>query len=93
MQTPLTNNETQTSLDWQFQIPGNANRQPFHPPLQPPPRRPEGGGNDDGGGGCSVCHARFPEEGDDVWRPDLRGCGRRSLGEVRNEGETSMGDN
>jgi hypothetical protein len=33
---------------WQFQIPGNAGRQPFHPPPQPPPRRPEGGG---GGGG------------------------------------------
>jgi hypothetical protein len=39
---------------WQFQIPGNANRQPFHPPLQPPPRRPGGGGGDgdrNGGGG------------------------------------------
>jgi hypothetical protein len=42
---------------------------------------------------CSVCHARFPDEGDDVWRPGLRGCGRRSLREVRNEGETSTGDN
>jgi hypothetical protein len=42
---------------------------------------------------CSVCHARFPEEGDDVWRPGLRGCGRRSLREVRNEEETSTGDN
>jgi hypothetical protein len=34
---------------WQFQVPGNASQQQFHPPLQPPPRRPEGGG--DGGGG------------------------------------------
>jgi hypothetical protein len=42
---------------------------------------------------CSVCHARFPDEGDDVWRPGLRRRGRRSLGEVRNEGETSTGDN
>jgi|HubBroStandDraft_5_1064220.scaffolds.fasta_scaffold1421531_1 hypothetical protein len=23
-------------------------------------------------GKCSVCHARFPDEGDDVWRPGLR---------------------
>jgi hypothetical protein len=42
---------------------------------------------------CSVCHARFPEEGDDVWRPGLRGRGRRSRREVRNEGETSTSDN
>jgi hypothetical protein len=34
---------------------------------------------------CSVCHARFPDEGDNVWRPGLYGCGRRSLREVRNE--------
>jgi hypothetical protein len=38
---------------------------------------------------CSVCHARFPDEGGDVWRPDLRRCEIRSLGgtlgEVRNE--------
>jgi hypothetical protein len=42
---------------------------------------------------CSVCHACFPDEGVDVWRPVLRRRGRRSLGEVRNEGETSTGDN
>jgi hypothetical protein len=36
---------------WQFEIPGNASRQPFHPPLQPPPRRPAGGGGDGGGDG------------------------------------------
>jgi hypothetical protein len=28
---------------------------------------------------CSVCHARFPDEGDDVWRPGLCRCERRSL--------------
>jgi hypothetical protein len=38
-------------LCWQFQVPGNASCQPFHPPLQPPPRRPEGGGGGGGGGG------------------------------------------
>jgi hypothetical protein len=36
---------------WQFQIPGNASCQPFHPPPQPPPRRPAGGGGDGGGDG------------------------------------------
>jgi hypothetical protein len=37
---------------WQFQVPGNASRQPFHPPLQPPPRcHEEGGGRGGGGGG------------------------------------------
>jgi hypothetical protein len=36
---------------WQFQVPGNASRQPFHPPPQPPPRRPEEGGGGGGGGG------------------------------------------
>jgi hypothetical protein len=37
---------------WQFQIPGNAARQPFHPPPpQPPLRRPNGGGGGGGGGG------------------------------------------
>jgi hypothetical protein len=36
---------------WQFQVPGNASRQPFHPPLQPPPRRPAGDGRGGGGGG------------------------------------------
>jgi hypothetical protein len=35
---------------WQFQVPGNISRQPFHPPPQPPPRRPEGGGGGGGGG-------------------------------------------
>jgi hypothetical protein len=41
---------------WQFQIPGDANRQPFHPPPQPPPRRPDRGsvgGSGGGGGGGS----------------------------------------
>jgi hypothetical protein len=46
---------------------------------------------------CSVCHTRFPDEGGEVWRPGLCRYGRRSLGgtfrEVRNEEETSMGDN
>jgi hypothetical protein len=28
---------------------------------------------------CSVCHARFPSEGDDVWRPDLRWYAKHSL--------------
>jgi hypothetical protein len=36
---------------WQFQVPGNASHQPFHPPLQPPTRCPEGGGGGGGGGG------------------------------------------
>jgi hypothetical protein len=36
---------------WQFHVPGNAGRQPFHPPLQPPPRRPNGDGGGNGGGG------------------------------------------
>jgi hypothetical protein len=29
---------------------------------------------------CSVCHTRFPDEGGDVWRPDLRRREIRSLG-------------
>jgi hypothetical protein len=38
---------------------------------------------------CSVCHARFPDEGNDGWRPDrcrreMRSLGG-TLGEVRNE--------
>jgi hypothetical protein len=47
-------------LRWQFQVPGNASRQPFHPPPQPPPRRPVegrgggGGGGDGRGGGLPV---------------------------------------
>jgi hypothetical protein len=46
---------------------------------------------------CSVCHARFPDEGGYVWRPGLHRCERhslrRTLREVRNEEETSTGDN
>jgi hypothetical protein len=34
------------------------------------------GSNDDN---CSVCHARFPDGGDDVWRPGLCRYERRSL--------------
>jgi hypothetical protein len=36
---------------WQFHIPGDASRQPFHPPPQPQPRHPEGGGRGSGRGG------------------------------------------
>jgi hypothetical protein len=46
---------------------------------------------------CSVCHARFPDEGDNVWRPDRCRRERRSLRgtlrEVRNEEWTSTSDN
>jgi hypothetical protein len=44
-----------------------------------------------------MCHARFPDEGDNVWLPDFRGYVIRSLcvafREVRNEEGASTGDN
>jgi hypothetical protein len=35
---PLDEHQPTSIPHWQFQVPGNASRQPFHPPLQPPPR-------------------------------------------------------
>jgi hypothetical protein len=49
--TDPPNEHQHTSIPrWQFQVPGNASRQPFHPPPQPPSRCPAGGGGDGGGG-------------------------------------------
>jgi hypothetical protein len=48
---PPDKNQHMTILRWQFQVPGNASQQPFHPPPQPPPRHPDGGGGRGGGGG------------------------------------------
>jgi hypothetical protein len=48
---PPNERQTTTIPCWQFQVPGNAGRQPFHPPPQPPPRHPEGGGGGGSGGG------------------------------------------
>jgi hypothetical protein len=48
---PPDKHQHTTILRWQFQIPRNASRQPFHPPPPPPSRCPEGGGGSGGGGG------------------------------------------
>jgi hypothetical protein len=48
---PSDEHQHTTILRWQFQVPGNASQQPFHPPPQPPPRRPDKGGGGGGGGG------------------------------------------
>jgi hypothetical protein len=75
---------------WQFQVPGNASRQPFHPPPQPPPRCPDGGdgggggGGGRGGGGLPAPHGPglFPPHGR---APDTNKC-------LGSEPEAFMGD-
>jgi hypothetical protein len=55
-------------LRWQFHIPRDTSRHPFHPPPQPPPRCPKGGRGGGGGGlpalagpGLFPPHGRAPD--------------------------------
>jgi hypothetical protein len=71
--TDPPNEQQNTSIPrWQFHIPGDASRQPFHPLPPLPPRRPEGGGGGGGGGGDGGGGLPVPQTGPGLFPPHRR---------------------